>query len=53
MDWVLPTDEILAVVETAASEGRNVVTSSTADQSVEHGLTLQLPKFSVHFKRAS
>jgi hypothetical protein len=53
MDWVLPTDEILAVAETAASEKRNVAPPSAADHGVEHGLTSQLRKFGVHFKRAS
>src|SRR5204862_2335198 len=35
MDWVRPTDEILAVAETAASEERNVAPPSAADHSVE------------------
>jgi hypothetical protein len=39
MDWVLATDEILAVAETVKSEERNVATPSAADHSVEHGLT--------------
>jgi hypothetical protein len=33
MDWVLPTDEILAVAETAASEERSVA----APKVVDHG----------------
>src|SRR5882724_13607723 len=40
MDWVRPTDEILAVAETAASEERNVAPPSAADR-VEHGPTSQ------------
>lgn len=39
MDWVLPTDEILVVAETAASEEGKVAPLSTADHGVEHGLT--------------
>lgn len=53
MDWVLPTDEILAVAETAASEERHVAPPGTADQGIEHGLTSQLHRFAVHFKRTS
>jgi hypothetical protein len=53
MDWVLPTDEILAVAETAASKERNVAPPSAVDHGVERGLTSQLRKLGVHFKRAS
>jgi hypothetical protein len=50
MDWVRPTDEILAVAETAASEERNVAPPRAADHGVEHGLTSQLKKLAIHFK---
>jgi hypothetical protein len=51
MDWVLPTDENLAVAETKTSEERNVAPPK-ADHGVEHGLTSQLRRFAVHFKQA-
>jgi hypothetical protein len=53
MDWVLPTDEILALAETATPEERNVAPLGGADNGVEHGLASRLRKFAVHFKRAS
>jgi hypothetical protein len=53
MDWVLPTDESLAVAETAVSEERTVAPPRMADHGVEQGLTSQLREFAVHFKRAS
>jgi hypothetical protein len=53
MDWVLPTDEILAVAETARSNERNIAPSRAADSGVEHGLTSRLRKFAVYFKRLS
>jgi hypothetical protein len=53
MDWVLPTDEILAVAETTMSEGPNVVPPTANGQSVEeHGLKSQLKKLAIHFKLA-
>jgi hypothetical protein len=54
MDWVLPTDEILALAETMASEKeRNVSPPGAADHSVEeHGLTSQLKKLAMQFKLA-
>lgn len=51
MDWVLPTDETLAVAN-AASEERNVAPPRAVDHGVEQGLTSQLRKFAMHFKRA-
>lgn len=53
MDWVLPTDENLAVAETKTSEERNVAPPKAVDHGVEHCLASQLHKFAVHFKRAS
>ena len=52
MDWVLPTDEILAVVKAAKFEERNIAAPRAADSYIEHGLTSQLRKFAMHFKRA-
>lgn len=51
MDWVLPTDEILAVAETMKSEEeRNVAPESAADHSAEGGATSQWKKLAMHFK---
>jgi hypothetical protein len=50
MDWVLPTDEILAVAETVMSEERNVAPQIEADHGVEHGLTSRSKKLRTHFK---
>jgi len=50
MDWVRPTDEILAVAETAGSEERNVAPPSAVDHGVEHGPTSQLKKLAMRFK---
>lgn len=52
MDWVLPTNEIMVVAETATSEERNIASPKAADQGVEDGLTAQLRKFAINFKRA-
>ena len=52
MDWVLPTDEILAVAETARSEERNIAPPMAANHDVEHGLTSRLKKLAMHFKLA-
>jgi len=51
MDWVLPTDEILAVAETVMSGERNGAPPIPSVRSVEeHGLTSQLKKVAMHFK---
>ena len=51
MDWVLPTNEILAVAETARSEEeRNIAPLMVADRGVEQGLTSQLKKLAMRFK---
>jgi hypothetical protein len=42
MDWVLVTDEILAVAEMAASQERSLVPLRAADHGGEQGLTSQL-----------
>lgn len=53
MDWVLPTDEILAVAEAATSEERDVASPRAADPGVEErGLTSQWKKLAMHFKLA-
>lgn len=54
MDWVLPTDEIVALANAAASKERNVAPPSTAPgHGAAHEPTSQLSKFAVHFKQAS
>jgi hypothetical protein len=50
MDWVLPTEEILAVAETVRSEERNVAPLMVADRDVEHGLASQWKKLAMRFK---
>jgi hypothetical protein len=54
MDWALPTDEVLAVAETMASEEEQKVAAPTAaDHSVEErGLTSRVKKLAMHFKLA-
>jgi hypothetical protein len=53
MDWVLPTDEILAVANAAASEECYVVPPREADHGIAHARTSQLRGFAVHFERTS
>jgi hypothetical protein len=50
MDWVLPTDEILAVAQTAASEERNVAPPKAADPDTEHGRASRLKKLAMQIK---
>jgi hypothetical protein len=53
MDWALPTDEILAVANAAASKGHIVIPPTVADQGAARGRTSQLSKFALQFKQAS
>jgi hypothetical protein len=50
MDWVLPTDEILAVAETVLSQERNLAPQTRVDHGLEHRPTSQLKKLAMHFK---
>jgi hypothetical protein len=50
MDWVLPTDEIMAVAEAVMSEVRDGAPQMADDRGVEHGLTSRLKKSAMHFK---
>lgn len=52
MDWVLLTDEILAVAETATPEEQDVAHSKAHDSGVKHSLTWRLRRFAVHLKQA-
>ncbi len=38
MDWVLVTDELVALAETATSEEHNLASPRVADRGEEHGL---------------
>jgi hypothetical protein len=62
MDWVLPTDEILAKVERRVAEERkaSVISSinhgfggASPDNTGYGGIASRLRKFAFHFKRAS
>jgi hypothetical protein len=53
MDWVLVTDEILAVAEMAASEELSLVPPRAADHAAETRPNIAVAQFAVHFKRAS
>src|SRR5437899_4478973 len=62
MDWVLPTDEILAKVEVMAAEECKTAAPMPANHrngrserahSGHHGIASQLRKFSFHFKRSA
>jgi hypothetical protein len=52
MDWVLPTDELLALAETATAEDHNTAPPKVADRS-ENSLASQLRKFALHLRLAS
>jgi len=52
MDWVLPTDELLALAETATSEDHSTAPPRGTDPGEEDGLTSQLKKLAMHFKLA-
>ncbi|SRR6266567_7785151 len=52
MDWVLPTDEMLAKSEMIAAEERSAPAPSLADRGdAGHSIASRLRKFAVHFKR--
>jgi hypothetical protein len=52
MDWVLPTDEILAAAEAATSEERDLAASRIAANGVEQGLASQLRKLAAHLRQS-
>jgi len=51
MDWALPTDEILAAVQTVAPNERNVAPTTGAVSGEEPGATSQLRKLATHLKQ--
>jgi len=53
MDWVLPTDELVALATTTRSEDHNGASSKVADRGEERGLASRLRKFALHLKLAS
>jgi len=53
MDWVLLTDELVALAKTATPEDHNTIPPRVADNSEEHGLASRLRKFALHLKLAS
>ncbi|PWT86218.1 MAG: hypothetical protein C5B58_01770 [Acidobacteria bacterium] len=53
MDWVLPTDEILARAQSAMAQEHEVAPSSLAGSSAGRSMASRLLKFAVHFKRTS
>ena len=53
MDWVLPTDELVALAETATAEDRNTAPPKVADCGEEQSLASRVRKFALHLKLAS
>jgi len=53
MDWVLPTDELVALAATATSGDHSAASSSVADRCEEQSLASRLRKFALHLKQAS
>jgi hypothetical protein len=54
MDWVLPTDELVALAATTTPDDQNSASSKVADRGEEHGgLASRLRKFALHLKPAS
>jgi hypothetical protein len=52
MDWMLPTDEVLASAKMASAEEPNISVSASADSGAIDRLASHLRKFATHFKRA-
>lgn len=52
MDWVLPTDENLALANAATSKVRSVSDPVSDDHPTHQLPTSQLSKFAMHFRRA-
>jgi hypothetical protein len=53
MDWVLPTDELMALADTATAEDHNTAPPKVADCGEEQSLSSRLRKFALHLKLAS
>jgi hypothetical protein len=52
MDWVLPTDELLALAETATTEDYSTAPARVIDPGEEDGLPSQLRRLAAHLKQA-
>lgn len=52
MDWVLPTDELLALAETATTEDHSTASPRVTDAGEEDGLPSQLRRLAAHLKQA-
>ena len=54
MDWVLPTDELVALAATTTPDEQNTASLRVSDRGEEHGgLASRLRKFALHLKPAS
>src|SRR5438477_4449238 len=54
MDWVLPTDELVALAATKTPDDQNTASLRVSDRGEEHGgLASRLRKFALHLKLAS
>jgi hypothetical protein len=53
MDWVLLTDELAVLAETATHEEHKIAPPRVADRGEEQGLASRLRKFALHLKLAS
>ena len=53
MDWVLPTDELVALAKTAIPEDHNTASPRVADRGEEQSLASRLRKFALHLNLAS
>ena len=54
MDWVLPTDELVALATTTTPDDQNTASLRVADRGEEQGgLASRLRKFALHLKLAS
>ena len=48
MDWVLPTDELVALAKMATPEDHNTAPPKVADRGEKHSLASRLRKFALH-----
>jgi len=53
MDWVLPTDELVALAKMATPEDHNTAPPKVADRGEQHSLASRLRKFALHLTQAS
>jgi hypothetical protein len=53
MDWVLLTDELVALAKTAIAEDHNTASPRLADRGEHQSLASRLRKFALHLNLAS